>query len=446
MNYKKVRLDFPIFGKKGVPKEFVYFDSAATSQKPKPVIDAIVDFYENYNANVYRGVYDFSERATTVYESSRQKIAEFINATDSSEIVFTSGATEGINFVAEKWVRKNLSEGDEILISEVEHHSNLLPWQRLAKEVGATLRFIPLNKSTYTIGLEKKDGPKDHKISFYKEVGSDKKESYQKPKESFWEEFITEKTKFIAVTSDSNVLGPVWGVDNDILHDLIKRAKAVGAKVLVDATQTVPHGKIDVAKLDVDFLVFSGHKMLGPTGIGVLYMKKDLHDSIEPYHVGGSMVHSVGLEKSIWKEAPYKFEAGTPPIAQVVGLGAAVDYLKNNVNFTELMEYEANLCAKLIDGLGEIEGVTILGNRNLLKKCGHLVSFEIDGVHPHDIAAYLDVRGVMVRAGHHCAQPLVELLGTSSTLRASFYLYNTEEEIGLLLENLKEAIKSLKNK
>ena len=444
MNYKKVRLDFPIFGKKGVPKEFVYFDSAATSQKPKHVIDAIVDFYENYNSNVYRGVYDSSERATTVYESSRQKVAEFVNASDSSEIVFTRGATEGINFIAEKWVRKNLSKGDEILISEVEHHSNFLPWQRLAKEIGVTLRFIPLNKSTYTIGLEKKSDTKDHKISFYEEIGKDEKESYQAPKEDFWEELITKKTKFISVTSDSNVLGPVWGIGNEILHDLVKRAKAVGAKVLVDATQTVPHCKIDVTKLDADFLVFSGHKMLGPTGIGVLYIKKDLHDSIEPYHVGGSMVHSTGLEESIWREAPYKFEAGTPPIAQVIGFGAAVDYLKNNVNFTDLREYEANLCAKLIDGLGEIEGVTILGNVDLLKKCGHLVSFEIDGVHPHDIATYLDMRGIMVRAGHHCAQPLAELLGAASSLRASFYLYNTEEEVGLLLENLKEAIKSLK--
>ena len=443
MNFKKIRSDFPIFGEKGVPKELIYLDNAATSQKSQQVIDAVVDFYQNHNANVHRGVHNLSEQATTMYEGARAKVAKFINSSDLSEIVFTKGTTEGINFIADAWARRKLKPGDEILITQAEHHSNFLPWQRLAKELGLILKFITINPSTYTLGCKNEDHYDSEEVSFYS-GDTEGKDCCSDPDCDFWESLVTDKTKLVAVVLDSNVLGPIWGDDYSNLHKLIKKAHSVGAKVLVDAAQTIPHKKIDIQKLNPDFLVFSGHKMLAPTGVGVLFIKKSLHDEVEPYQLGGSMVQSASVEKTSWKSSPHKFEAGTPPIAQVIGLGAAVDYLTNNVNFVELEKHEAKMCGALIDGLKSLENITILGNTDLLKKKGHLVTFEVAGIHAHDLAAYLDMRGIVARAGHHCAQPLANLLGADSSLRVSFYLYNTLEDVELFLKSLDEAIKSLK--
>ena len=443
MNFKKIRADFPIFGEKGIPKELVYLDSAATSQKPQQVIDAISNFYQNYNANVHRGVHDLSEQATKLYEDARQKVSKFINSSDFSQIIFVQSATAGINFVADAWARKNLKPGDEILISQAEHHSNFLVWQRLAKETGCKIKFITLNQSTFTFGCANKEHYDLETVSFYSNESCGNNGVCIDPKFDFWEKLITPKTKLVSITTDSNVLGPVWGEDETRLQKLIESAQRVGAKVLLDAAQTIPHKKINVKKLNPDFLVFSGHKMLAPTGIGVLYIKKSLHDDVEPYQLGGSMVASVSLENSIWKKAPLKFEAGTPPVSSAIGLGAAIDYFNNNVDFFELAKHEAELCSKLINGLNSFEKINILGNVEYIKKYGHLVTFEVEGIHAHDIAAYLDMRGIMARAGHHCAQPLATQLGVDSSLRVSFYMYNNLSDVKLFLKSLDEAIRSL---
>jgi cysteine desulfurase / selenocysteine lyase len=404
---KKVKLDFPIFNKKFDFGNLTYLDSAATSQKPKQVIDGTMFFYENYNANVYRSIYELGETATSLFDSARDKVAKFINAFPE-EIVFTSGTTEGINFVADAWAKKNISSGDQIVITNAEHHANLLPWQRVAHENKAELKFLKLNFKNFLIDL------------------------------SDLEKIINEKTKLVAITHSSNMIGDVWGGQ---LEKVIKRARQVGAKILIDAAQTAPRQKIDVKKLDADFLVFSGHKMLGPTGVGVLFIKKEMHDSVEPYQVGGSMVYSVSLENATWKQAPYKFEAGTPPIAQVIGLGYAIDYLNSNIDFDALQEHEALLCTKLIQELEKIEGVRILGNKEDLKKIGHLVSFAVNNIHAHDLGAFLGQKGVSVRSGNHCAQPLAILLGAESSLRVSFYIYNTLQDVEIFVDELKKAIK-----
>jgi cysteine desulfurase/selenocysteine lyase len=408
MDLKKIRENFPIFSKKDAAGcKFVYLDSAATTHKPQTVIDSMVDFYTLYNSNVHRGLYESGEQATILYEKSREKLAKFINASKSSEIIFTSGTTESINFVAQAWATSNLKPGDEILITQAEHHSNLLPWQRVAAKTGAVLKFIPINPKTFKV---------------------------QKP-----EQYVTSKTKLVAVTYISNVLGDIW--EHGQLENLINAAKKNGAKVLLDAAQAVAHRKIDVQALNVDFMAFSGHKMFGPTGIGVLYIKSDLHDIVEPYQVGGGMVNSVSFESASWAQAPQKFEAGTPPISQAIGLGAAVDYMSQNLNFDEIANHEAILSQRLLAELTKIKKIKIAGNTQELEKHGHLVCFAVDGVHAHDIAGYLGGKGISVRAGHHCAQPLVKSLGFESLVRVSFAVYNTVQDVDIFITELKEALK-----
>jgi cysteine desulfurase / selenocysteine lyase len=399
---KKLRSDFPILHKKidGLP--LIYLDSAATSQKPQVVIDALTNFYTEHNSNIHRAIYTLGEETTTLYEKAREKVAQFINA-DPSEIIFTKGTTESINLVASTWAQQHIKKGDQILISQMEHHSNMIPWQQCVLRNQATLQYIPLT-SQGTLAYEKLPA------------------------------LLSQKTKLVAVTHVSNVLG----TRNDI-SEIIKAAHAGGARVLIDAAQSIPHEPIDVKKLECDFLAFSGHKMLGPTGIGVLYINKELHDQTPPYQFGGGMIYEADLFSASWQKAPQKFEAGTPPIAQAIGLAAAIDYIQKNISFDELQKHEAALCAQLIEGLSSQKKIRILGPSQALKKSGHLVSFVIDGIHPHDIAAQLSQKGICVRAGNHCAQPLAKLLHISGSVRASFYLYNNEIEV----EQLIQAIKSL---
>ncbi len=406
IDIKEIRKKFPIFKNK-----LIYLDSAATTQRPDCVIDAITNFYTNYNATVHRGVYELSELATQNYENTREKVAKFINAKKSSEIIFTSGTTESINFICDAsiWGNNFINSGDEILITQLEHHANLLPWQRLAKRIGAKLRFIKIDKENFVLDTDEPD-------------------------------LINSKTKLVSIIHSSNVLGKVW-LDGQ-LKDLINKAHAVGARVLLDSAQFIPHERIDVQDLDVDFVAFSAHKMLGPTGLGVLYIKEELHDSIEPYKVGGSMVFDASFDSAKWDKAPNKYEAGTPPIAQVIGFGAAIDFL-NNVSFDKLKKHESNLCKKLVEMFESINSVKILGNKELLKSSGHLVTFTVKDIHAHDIAGYLGANNIAVRAGHHCVQPFVKLMGMEASVRASIYVYNNCEDIDLFIEKLKEAIKVL---
>lgn len=394
---KDIKKDFPLLNKKINNRSLIYFDNAATSQKPRQVIDAVTHFYESQNSTIHRAVYAFGEQATTLYEQARNTVAEFINA-DVHEIVFTKGATESINAVATGWALDHLKHGDEILLTQMEHHANLLPWQQVAKRNGVVLKFIPV-LSDGTLDLSSLD------------------------------DLITKKTKLVSCVHVSNALG----THNDI-EIIIKKAHIVGAKVLIDAAQSIAHQKIDVKKINCDFLVFSGHKIVGPTGIGVLYIKKDLHDQMQPYEFGGGMVYEVDYTTASWLKAPHKFEAGTPPIAQAIGLGAAITYIQKHIDFELLKQHEAKLCAALINGLQKNKKITILGPIEQLKTQGHLVSFVVEGMHAHDVATYLSNYGICVRAGHHCAQPLAKLLGIQASVRASFYAYNTLEEVEKFLE------------
>jgi len=401
--FKELRADFPIFTQKINSYPLIACDNASTTHKPQSVIDAIVNFYTTTNANIYRGIHLFAEQATAAYEGARKKVANFIGALPE-EIVFTRGSTSGINFVTATWGDAHIQAGDEIVLTELEHHANLLPWQRLAQEKGAMLRFIPVFP----------DGSVDL---------------------SSLDSIITNKTKMVSVIHVSNAIGTQVDIET-----IIARAHTVGARVLIDAAQSVPHQRVNVHALDCDFLVFSGHKLLGPTGIGVLYIKKELHADLAPYEVGGGMVEDVEYTHATWAPAPRKFEAGTPPIAQAIGLGAAIDYLDKNVNFDELAVYEAQLCTRLIDGLSSISGVRILGPIAELKENGHVVSFLVDGYHGHDVAAFLDSRGISVRAGHYCAQPLAKKLGYDSSVRISFYFYNTFEEVDFILTTIADLL------
>jgi cysteine desulfurase/selenocysteine lyase len=395
--------DFPILQKSINDKPIIYLDSAATSQKPQAVIDAELTFYAEHNANVHRAVYDLGEQATQLYEAARAKVAHFIHAKHVNEIIFTRGTTESINLVAATWAQEHIMPGDELVISELEHHSNLVPWQQLAQKKNIELRYIPVNADG-TLNLDNLDT------------------------------IITKKTKLVAISQISNSIG----THND-MQAITRAAKFVGAKVLIDAAQSAPYRLVNIQELGCDFLAFSGHKMLGPTGIGVLYIKKELHDQMPPYQFGGGMVFEAGLHKSSFLPAPHKFEAGTPPIAQAVGLGAAIDYL-NQYSAEELQAHSASLCQKLVDGLAEISGITILGPIDQLKTKGHLVSFVLEGYHPHDIAAYLSSVGICVRAGHHCAQPLARRLGLDSSVRVSFYGYNSGADVNALLTALHQFI------
>lgn len=389
----------------------VYFDNAATTQKPKIVIDTICNFYTSCNANVKRGLYPLGEQATTLFEEVRSNVAQFINAASSKEIIFTKGTTDGVNLVATAWALENLKAGDEIVLTQAEHHSNLLPWQFVAQKTGALLRFIPINTQTF--------------FADYNPA------------------IITEKTKLIAITHSSNILGSIW--QNNDLERLIAQARSVQARILLDAAQSIAHQPIDVQKLNIDFLVFSAHKIFGPTGVGIAYLNKRVWDEMTPYQRGGSMVYSVDFEKATWADMPHRFEAGTPPISSVIGLGAALSFIREHINFEELKKHEASLCSTVLDYLEKKDGITIIGNQEKIRTHGHLISFKVDNIHPHDLASYLGNHGICVRAGHHCAQPLVNLFGTDTLLRISFSAYNTQEEVNQFVDVFTDALTFFKS-
>ncbi len=388
MNVQEVRKMFPILDQEVNDNPLVYLDSAATSQKPIQVIEKVNDYYRRYNSNVHRGVHILGTLATDEYEGAREKVKTFINAKSTEEIIFTRGTTTAINLVAASYGRANLGPGYDIVITPMEHHSNIIPWQQVAKATGATLKYLPLQVDG-TIDL------------------------------ADVEKTITDRTKIVSVMHVSNVLGTINPV-----KEIAAIAHKYGAIMVVDGAQSSPHMKVDVQDLDCDFFAFSGHKMCAPTGIGVLYGKKALLNKMEPIEFGGEMIDFVGLYESTWKELPWKFEAGTPIIAGAIGLGAAIDFLQS-IGLEEIEKHEHKLVEYAQDVLASVDGLTIYGP----KKRAGLVTFNIEDVHPHDVATVLDAEGIAVRAGHHCAQPLMKWLDVSATARASFYLYNTEEEI-----------------
>lgn len=391
--------DFPILKETVNGKRLAYLDSTATSQKPQQVIDALEDYYKRYNSNVHRGVHTLGSLATDGYEGARETVRRFIHAPYFEEIIFTRGTTASINLVAHSYGDANVEVGDEIVVTQMEHHANIVPWQQLAKRKNATLKFIPMTDSgELTLEAVK--------------------------------ETITDKTKIVAVAHVSNVLGTI----NDV-KSIAQIAHEHGAIISVDGAQSVPHMKVDVQDLDVDFYSFSGHKMLGPTGIGVLYGKRELLNQMEPIEFGGDMIDFVGLYESTWTDLPTKFEAGTPLIAQAIGLKAAIEYLEN-IGFDAIHAHEAEITAYAYEKMSEIEGIDIYGP-DKDKRAG-IITFNLKDVHPHDVATALDTEGVAVRAGHHCAQPLMKWLNVSSTARASFYIYNTKEDVDQLVEGLKQ--------
>lgn len=398
MNIHEIRQMFPILSQEVNGNPLVYLDSAATSQKPIQVIEAMEKYYREYNSNVHRGVHTLGTKATDGYEGTREKVRKFINAKSTEEIIFTRGTTTAINMVAASYARANLTEGDEIVISYMEHHSNIIPWQQVAKQTGATLKYVPLQEDG-TISLDNV------------------------------RETVTANTKIVSITHVSNVLGVV-----NPIKDIAKIAHENGAVMVVDGAQSTPHLKIDVQDLDVDFFALSGHKMCGPTGIGVLYGKKKHLENMEPVEFGGEMIDFVGLYESTWKELPWKFEGGTPIIAGAIGLGAAIDFLEE-VGLDNIVAHEHKLAAYALETMQQVEGISIYGPKEASKRTG-LVTFNLDDVHPHDVATVLDAEGIAVRAGHHCAQVLMKWLKQSATARASFYLYNTEEEIDKLVRGL----------
>jgi cysteine desulfurase / selenocysteine lyase len=401
LDVRAIRADFPILERQVHGKPLVFLDSAASSQRPRQVIDAMDEYYRHSHANVHRGVYTLSEEATDLYEAARKKVARFIGAKSSREVIWTRNATESINLVAYSWGRANIREGDEIISTEMEHHANIVPWQMLAKEKGATLRYIPITDQ----GLLKLDE---------------------------FDRMLTPRTKLVAVAHMSNVLGTINPVP-----EIARRAHAVGALCLVDGAQSVPHMPVNVQELGCDFLAFSGHKMCGPTGIGVLWGRRDLLESMPPFLTGGEMIRRVTLESSEWNDLPYKFEAGTPAIAEAIGLGVAVDYL-NGLGMAAIHAHEKEIVAYAMERLAEVPGLQVLGPTDH-DQHGGLTTFTLEGIHPHDLATILDAEGVAVRAGHHCAMPLHLRLGLPATTRASFYIYTLPEEVDALVEALYRA-------
>ena len=396
-NVEKVKKDFPILEQEVNGKKLVYLDSSATSQTPIQVTDSIADYYNRYNSNVHRGVHTLGTLATDAYEKARETVRRFINARYFEEVVFTRGTTTAINLVAHSYGDANVSEGDEIVVTQMEHHANIVPWQQLAKRTGATLKFIPMSDS-----------------------GELEKEAIDNT--------ITDNTKIVAVTHVSNVLGTI----NDVKY-IAEVAHQHDAVIAVDGAQSAPHMKVDVQNLDVDFFSFSGHKMLGPTGIGALYGKRHLLDKMEPIEFGGDMIDFVGLEDATWTDLPTKFEAGTPLIAEAIGFAEAIRYI-DELGLEEIHQHEYELVNYAYNEMSKIEGLEIYGPSP--EKRAGLITFNVEGVHPHDLATALDSEGVAVRAGHHCAQPLMKWLNQSSTARASFYVYNTTEDVDKLIQAL----------
>jgi cysteine desulfurase/selenocysteine lyase len=392
-----VRRDFPILGTTVHGKPLVYLDNAATSQKPRSVIEAIVRFYSGENANIHRGVHHLSERATLAYEGVRERVARFIGARSPREIVFTRGATEAINLVAQSYGASVLQPGDEVLITGMEHHSNIVPWQLVCAQVGAKLRAVPITDA----------GELD---------------------QDAFDRLLSDRTRLVAMVHLSNALGTINPV-----RELIARAHARGIPVLVDGAQSAPHLAVDVTAMGCDFFAFSGHKLFGPTGIGVLYGREALLEQMPPWQGGGDMIASVTLERSIWAPIPSKFEAGTPPIAEVIGLGAAIEYIES-IGRETIAAWEGELLQRATELVAAIDGVRLVGTA---REKASVLSFVVDGVHPHDVGAILDGEGIAVRAGHHCAQPVMERLGVPATARASFAVYNTFEEIDALVRGIR---------
>lgn len=395
-----VKRDFPILNQPG-DTPLAFLDSAASSQKPQSVIDALVHYYSTINSNVHRGVYKLAVAADAAYDAAREQVAMFINAAESAECIYTRGTTEAVNLVASSWGRQNVEEGDLLLVTDMEHHSNFVPWQMLAEEQGARIESVRVTA----------DGQVDR---------------------DHLTELLAERPKLLAITQVSNVLGTI-----NPIKEIVAEVHAAGAVVFVDAAQSAPHMAIDVRDLDVDFLAFSAHKMLGPMGIGVLYGKRALLEAMPPYQGGGSMIRKVTLEKTTWADIPYKFEAGTPSVGDAVAFGAALTYL-DNLGLDAIAVHETELVTQTIRRLLEMPGVTVHGPCVGQPRAG-VVSFSVEGVHPHDVAGLLDERGVAVRAGHHCAQPLMRALGVTATTRASFYVYNTIDDIDLLIEGIEHA-------
>ena len=403
VDFAAIRADFPILDRKVHGKPLIYLDSTATTQKPRQVLDSLDRYYRTYNANIHRGVYQIAEEATQAYEDARAKVARFLNARAPQEIVFTRGTTESVNLVANAWGRANVRAGDVIVSTEMEHHSNLVPWQLLAAERGATLRHIPVDPSTGRLDLSGIDS------------------------------LLQGPVKIVALAHVSNVLGTINPV-----AEIARRAHAVGAVVLVDGAQSVPHMPVDVRALDCDFLALSGHKMLAPTGIGALYAKRALLDAMPPFFGGGEMIREVRLDRSTWNDVPFKFEAGTMNIADAIAFGAAVDYLAT-IGMDAVHEHGRALTRKTLDVLGAIPEVTLYGPPAAER--GAIVSFNVGDIHAHDVAAVLDHEGIAVRAGHQCAMPLHAKLGLAASTRASFHVYNSEAEIDRLGEGVRQALR-----
>jgi cysteine desulfurase/selenocysteine lyase len=402
----EIRNNFPILGKTVNGKTLVYFDNAATSQKPDFVIEAIAKYYRDSNANVHRGVHALAEESTGLYDLARAAVSDFIGAEDPSEIIFTKNSTESLNLIARSFGDSFLKKDDEIVLSEMEHHSNIVPWQEVAKRTGAIIRYLSFDENGELSIAEA-------------------------------EKIISNKTKIVSLVHISNFLGTVNPIEK-----LSKVAHSVGAVLIVDAAQSVPHKKVSVKKLDCDFMVFSGHKMLGPMGVGVLYGRKELLQKMPPFLTGGDMIRSVTLEKSTWNDLPYKFEAGTPNVSGAFGLSKAIEYL-NIIGMDEIAEYESRLTAYAYKRLITIKGIKIYGPKEGVDR-GGLLSFNIDGIHAHDLATLLDREGIAIRSGHHCAMPAHQKIGIPASARASFYFYNTEAEVDKLIEGIEIAKRTLR--
>lgn len=403
VDFAKIRKDFPLLKREMNGKPIVFLDSAASSQKPDYVIDAMNSYYQNLHANVHRGVYQLSQEATDAFEKSRRLVQEFINAPSDKECIFVRGTTEGINLVANCYGRKFLEAGDEVLISTMEHHSNIVPWQMICEEKGAHLKVIPINEDGEIIMSE-------------------------------FDKLLNSKTKIVAINHISNALGTINPV-----KEIIDKAHAINVPVLIDGAQAIPHLKIDVQELDADFYTFSGHKMCGPTGIGILYGKEKWLNAMPPYHGGGEMIETVTFEKTTYNTLPHKFEAGTPDIAGVIGLGAAVEYMQN-IGHDAIVEHENDLLAYGTSQLKQIDGIRIIGEA---KEKASVISFLLEGAHPFDVGTILDKLGIAVRTGHHCTQPLMARLGIPGTVRASFAFYNNKADIDKLVEGVKRAARML---
>ena len=407
-SFENLRKDFPILQRTvRENKPLVYLDNASTTQKPNQVIDSINDYYRNHNANIHRAVYALAEEATEAYESTRDKIANFVNIKDRQEIIFVRGTTEAINLVAYAWGRPHVKEGDIILTTEYEHHSNIVPWQLLTQEKRAKIEYIRMDD----------DG----------ELILDDLDKF----------LATGKVKLVAFSLMSNVLGTITDAQK-----IVEKCKAAGVLTLVDGAQAVPHMKVDLEKIGCDFFAFSGHKMLGPTGIGVLWVRKSVLETMSPFHGGGDMIREVHKYETTWNDLPYKFEAGTPNIADVVGFGAAIDYL-TKIGMDNVREHEIELTKYAIERLSDVKGLQIYGTKDISKR-GGVISFNFSDVHPHDVAQIIDEEGIAVRSGHHCAQVLMERLDVAATSRASFYIYNTKKDVDVLVNSLNKVAEVFK--